>query len=157
MKNLFLVLIAVVVCGCGPLRNRSVDPEKAAAVAALIESGRYQAYFDLMEPMRGQAWELPIDIWNIEIRDGELYSYLPYLGEAYMATPGPQDGLTFNSKLYDYKVEEGRKGTLEVTFWVKSDDDRYDYRMTVFPDGDVHLRVLPDLRTSIDFDGKLRM
>jgi hypothetical protein len=157
MKNLLLLLVAVAVCGCGPMRGKSVDPVRAAAVAALVESGNYKVYFETMEPMRGRPWDLLPDMWNIELREGAVYSYLPYLGEAYMAMPGPQDGLTFDSKAYDYAVKPGRNGALEVSFWAKSNDDRYDYRMTVYPSGSVYLRVVPDMKTSVGFDGKLKM
>ncbi len=147
-------MVAVAVCGCGPMRSKSVDPETAAAVAALVESGNYRIYFDGMDPSRGGPRILSND-WNIELKDGVLRSYLPYFGEAFIAAiPGSHEGLDFESKVHDYTVKPGRKGTLEVAFWAASDEDRYDYKLTAYPDGNVYLRVIPELKTSIGFSGK---
>ncbi len=155
MKKLLLLFVVVAVCGCA-VRNRSVDPEMAAAVAARIESGDYRVYFEDMD----SEFMVPIsesDKWNIELRDGVLNSYLPYFGRAYVAMTGPQQGLDFVAAVQDYKVRQGRRGALEVSFWAKSDEDSYNYRLTAYPDGTAYLRVNPNLKTSIGFSGKLEL
>lgn len=140
------------------MRSRSVDPEKAAVVTTIVESGNYKVYFETMEPMRGRSKTFPsTDSWSIEVKEGWLYSNLPYQGEAYFAMPGVQDGLTFDSGMTGYEIERGRKGELNVSFGAKSDDDRYDYHLTFYPDGNVYLRVIPNFKTSVGFDGKLKM
>jgi hypothetical protein len=156
MKNLLLLLVAVAVCGCGSVMKKSADPETAAAVAARVESGNYRIYFGDMDSRLN--WPIMEDNkWNIELKDGILYSYLPYFGQAYVPVTGPQKGLDFDAPVQEYSVKAGRKGSLTVDFWVDSDDDRYNYRLTVYPSGSAYLRVNPDIKSSVGFSGKLEM
>ncbi len=155
MKKLFLFLSVAMVWGCS-MPARTVDPQLAAAVEALVESREYAVDVDIITPQRGMPHTLSYP-WNIRVRGDMLYSYLPYFGQAYTPIIGLNEGLDFDARINDYTVERGRRGQIEVTFWVMSSDDRYDYALTIYPSGEVSLTVLPDRKTSVRFDGKLHM
>ncbi len=155
MKKLLLLLVlGIMVSGCSFRGSRNVDPVVAAAVAEKVMSDNYIVTFDVMTPVRGRSFTLSHP-WDIRIEGGRLYSYLPYVGEAYVPLLGPGEGLDFEAEIRDYTVNQGRRGVLEIEFWVVSADDRYEYYLSIYPDGGAYLRVMPDRKSAVTYDGKL--
>lgn len=156
-KLIFLLSMAAAAAGCGVQAGRTATPEMAAAVAERLESGYYTIYVEVMTPSRGRSITLSHP-WNIVVDGETLHSWLPYVGMADMPTmPGPQDGLDFDAPIKDYSIKPGRRGAIEVEFWVMSSEDRYDYSITVYPNGRVYLRVSPDRKSAVTFDGRLSL
>ena len=63
--------------------------------------------------------------YTLEIRNDSVFSYLPYFGVAYNA---PYGG---------------------------GDEDNYEYRLTIFPDGSTSIHVQPMNKQSISFTGEM--
>ena len=158
MKKLLFPLIAVAafMAACSSQGTKSTDPALEAAVKAKIESRDYAVYVDRVIPKRGRTISLTTP-YNIRISGDSVYSYLPYFGEAYTAVIGRQEGLVFDGPITGYKVSEGKRGATEIEFSARTFEDRYDYRLSVFPNGVSYLTVTPDRKSSVSFDGKLRM
>lgn len=159
MKKLlfpFVITVLVTMAACSSQGAKSVDPVLEAAVRAKIESKDYTVYVDRMTARRGRTVTLSHP-WNIRISGDSIYSYLPYFGEAYTPVMGRQDGLNFDGKVTDYKVKEGKKGAIDIEFSARTFEDRYDYRLEVYPNGNSYLTVTPDRKSSITFDGRLRL
>jgi hypothetical protein len=142
--------------GCGTMGSRSVDPELAARVAERVASGHYIVDAEVMTPVRGRPRTLNYP-WNVEVAGDTVRSYLPYVGEAYTPIMGRQTGLDFEAPIRDYSVVQGRRGSVEVSFWTQTDEDRYDYRITIWPGGGAYLRVGPDRKSAVMFDGRVRL
>jgi hypothetical protein len=159
MKKITLALVIVVAAvagGCSTRAVRSVDPAVEAAVRERVASRDYTVYFDLMSTSRGRPIPLSHP-WNIRIAGDSVYSYLPYVGEAYTPVIGRQEGLNFDGTLNDYKQTAGRRGEIEIEFWAMTFEDRYDFRLTVYPSGSSYLWVTPDRKSTVSFDGKLEI
>lgn len=157
-KFLFASVIAAatIVAACSTQSMRSTDPAVAAAVRALVESRDYTIDVDMMSTSRGRPVTLSHP-WNISVKGDSIYSYLPYMGEAYTPVIGRQDGLNFDGRLNDYVEKEGKRGSIEIEFWARTFEDRYDYRVTVFPGGASYIWVTPDRKSTVSFDGRLKL
>jgi hypothetical protein len=70
---------------------------------------------------------------------------------------GRQEGLVFDGPITDYKESEGKKGAIDIRFTARTFEDLYAYLLSVFPNGNSYLTVNPDRKSSISFDGKLRL
>ena len=159
MKKLLFALIvagAAVMTACSSQGGRSTDPALEAAVKAKIESGQYRVDVDRITPRKGRTFSLTTP-YNIRISRDSIYSYLPYFGESYSPVMGRQDGLIFDGPITGYKVTEGKRGAINVEFSARTFEDRYDYSLSVYPNGTSYLTVSPDRKSSVSFDGKLRV
>lgn len=156
MKKTLLILAVILLSGCSFKGGRSVDPAMAAKVRERVLTGDYRISVDVMTPAQGRSYTLT-DRWDLHIEGEKVHSYLPYVGEAYMPLIGPGEGLDFDGDVKDYMVTDGKHGALEVEFWTMSADDRYDYFITVYPSGNAYMRVSPDRKSAVTFDGKLEL
>ena len=124
------------------------------AVKKALEKRNYKISIDHMNPMKGRGRTLTSN-YSVEVRNDSLFSYLPYVGEAYNAPYGGGKVLNFNAPIDEYKQEAGKKGRTEITLDVKNEEDHYTYRLTVFPNGNATLNVQAIHRQSISFSGEM--
>lgn len=87
-----------------------------------------------MQPMRGGSRNLTTN-YTLEIRNDSVFSYLPYFGVAYNAPYGGGKSLIFNASITAYTTRALKKGKIQIDFKTRSDEDNYEYRLTIFPDG----------------------
>lgn len=152
-----MIVTAVVFMGaCSSQGGRSTDPALEAAVRAVIEGRDYTIDVDRITAKRGRTFSLTTP-YNIRISGDSIYSYLPYFGESYAPVIGRQEGLNFDGTMSGYKVTEGRRGAIDIEFTARTFEDRYDYRLSVYPNGTAYMTVTPDRKSSVTFDGKLRL
>lgn len=48
-----------------------------------------------------------------------------------------------------------QKGKIQIDFKTRSDEDNYEYRLTIFPDGSTSIHVQPMNKQSISFTGEM--
>ncbi len=155
MKRFSILLVLALAFGCSTVDSRfSADPERAAAVSALLESRNYTVYVTTMTSMRGMTNTLSHP-WHIRVSGETLHSDLPYFGEAYGPVFPADQGLVFDGPLRDYTVKRGRRGETVIRFMSASMGDSYNYTLTVYPTGDATLVVSPDRKTDVIFEGRL--
>lgn len=159
MGRLLFPLVAVAiltVASCSPQGGRSVDPVKAAAVRAQIDNRDFTIDVNRVVPNRFRSVSLNYP-YNLRINGDSVFSYLPYFGEAYAPVLGRPEGLIFDAPLNGFKVGEGKRGSTEVSFSARSSEDRFDFRIIVFPNGVSSITVFPDRKESVSFEGELRI
>lgn len=158
-KFIFPLMAAAVVAlagACSSTGGKSTDPVLEAAVKAKIESRDYTIDVDRMIPTKGRTVSLTWP-YSVTIKGDSINSYLPYFGEAYSAVIGRQDGLNFEGTVYNYKTSITKKGDTKIEFSAHTFEDRYNYDITVYPNGAATVHVSPDRKSSVSFDGKLKM
>lgn len=107
-----------------------------------------------MQPMRGGSRNLTTN-YTLEIRNDSVFSYLPYFGVAYNAPYGGGKSLNFNASITGYTTRALKKGKIQIDFKTRSDEDNYEYRLTIFPDGSTSIHVQPMNKQSISFTGEM--
>ena len=155
-KQIFMLLLALLV-GIPTLSAQSKKEkkeQKKEAVKKLIGSENYKIDVNTAMPMRGRSIPLTSS-YSLEIRNDSVISYLPYYGRAYSIPYGGGDGLNFKAVLKEYSMEMDKKGNAVIKFIARNPEDRYEYRVKVFPNGSVSIDVNMQNRQSISFQGEL--
>ncbi len=155
-KQIFMLLLALLV-GIPTLSAQSKKEkkeQKKEAVKKLIESENYKIDVNTAMPMHGRSIPLTSS-YSLEIRNDSVISYLPYYGRAYSIPYGGGDGLNFKAVLKEYSMEMDKKGNAVIEFIARNPEDRYEYRVKVFPNGSASIDVNMQNRQSISFQGEL--
>lgn len=155
-KLLFPLVAILAVAACSSQGSRSVDNVKAAAVQTQIDNRDFTIIVDRIIPnkVRSVSFTHP---YELRIKGDSVFSYLPYIGEAYTPIFGRTAGLVFDAPVTDFKVAEGRRGSTEITFSARTSEDRFEYRIIVFPNGASSIYVYPDRKESVGFEGEMRI
>ena len=137
-KLILLGLICLTVAMPTTAQNRNEKKARTErAVKEAIAAKQYKINVDRMQPMRGGSRNLTTN-YTLEIRNDSVFSYLPYFGVAYNAPYGGGKSLNFNASIK-----------------TRSDEDNYEYRLTIFPDGSTSIHVQPMNKQSISFTGEM--
>ena len=155
-KQIFMLLLALLV-GIPTLSAQSKKEkkeQKKEAVKKLIESENYKIDVNTAMPMCGRSVPLTSS-YSLEIRNDSVISYLPYYGRAYSIPYGGGDGLNFKAVLKEYSMKMDKKGNAVIEFIARNPEDRYEYRVKVFPNGSASIDVNMQNRQSISFQGEL--
>ena len=171
-KLILLGLICLTVAMPTTAQNRNEKKARTErAVKEAIAAKQYKINVDRMQPMRGGARctrsnEVRIHPvgggsrnlttnYTLEIRNDSVFSYLPYFGVAYNAPYGGGKSLNFNASITGYTTRALKKGKIQIDFKTRSDEDNYEYRLTIFPDGSTSIHVQPMNKQSISFTGEM--
>ena len=157
MKVFLWVLLGALVALSQPVQAQSREEkraQKAAAVAQAIESRHFVVDVDYMLPQQGQSHALTSP-YSVEVRGDSLISYLPYVGWAYNVPYGGGKGLHFEAPIVSYKRRDDKKGRTMVHLDVRTDEGRYTYRFTFYPNGKASLHVSSAERQPISFQGEI--
>ena len=151
-----LLAAALAVSACGVLSSETRE-EKAARVAREaqmvrqgIENGDFTIDIERMYPIRGTS--KVVTSYSIKVRDGVLYSHLPYIGVAWRVPYGGGHALNFDAPIANYTVTQSKDG-YEIRIYVKTDEDEHLYRLTLFDNGRASLDVQSGNRERISYSG----
>ena len=155
-KQIFMLLLALLVDipTLSAQSKKEKKEQKKEAVKKLIESENYKIDVNTDMPMRGRSIPLTSS-YSLEIRNDSVISYLPYYGRAYSIPYGGGDGLNFKAVLKEYSMKMDKKGNAVIEFIARNPEDRYEYRVKVFPNGSASIDVNMQNRQSISFQGEL--
>lgn len=145
------MIVGFVACSSS---NVSIKKERVLLVKEKIENKRYTIDVTQMLPMSGQSRQLTSD-YSLTIRNDTVVSHLPYFGRAYSVPYGGGKGLIFDALITDYKMTFDNKGTANITFQTRSEDDVYRFNMQIFNNGSSAILITPNNRQSINFYGNL--
>ena len=151
-----LLAAALAVSACGVLSSETRE-EKAAREAREaqmvrqgVEAGDFIIDIDRMYPIRGTS--KVVTSYSIKVRDGVLYSHLPYIGVAWRVPYGGGHALNFDAPIANYTVTQSKDG-YEIRIYVKTDEDEHLYRLTLFDNGRASLDVQSGNRERISYSG----
>lgn len=92
----------------------------------------------------------------LKITPTVIESYLPYFGRAYSAPMSHQEGgIQFESKEFDYKIEEKKNKQYEITITTKDTPRRTKFYITTSDKGYTSVRTTEEGRQTISFNGQL--
>ena len=159
MKKWIVTLLAaaLAVSACGILSSETRE-EKAAREAREaqmvrqgIENGDFTIDIDRMYPIRGSS--KTVTNYSVRIKDGVLYSHLPFIGQAWRVPYGGGHALNFDAPIGNYSVFQNGKDGYEIRIYVKTDEDEHLYRITLFDNGRASLDVQSGNRERISYSG----
>ena len=150
------IILSIVLCMINVSLNygQTTKEEKEATVGAMVEAGSFVFKVQSVSPRRGGiVQESPG--YNVSVSKDTVTCYLPYIGRAYQAGYGSDNGLKFTSTKFQYKQESKKKGGWSIS--IKYDDSRSVRQMTfnVSKDGSTWMSVVCNDRESISYNGYL--
>lgn len=157
-KRIFLLLLFIVagVSGLSAQDKAEKKEQQEKAIKKQVESENYKIEVATAYPRRGKVAHLTSS-YSVEVRNDSVFSYLPYFGRAYSIPYGGGEGLIFNAPISEYKMETKKKGAMKVNFTARSKEDRFQFAMTIFPNGSASMEVASQNRESIGFSGELTL
>ena len=129
--------------------------EQAEKVQKMVETQDYKFVAQRALPMSGQSVNLT-STYNLYVSNDTISAYLPYFGRAYVAPMNPSEGgIKFESKDFDYRIENAKKDGWNVFISIKDAQRRIDMILNVSSSGSANLLVNDDTRQTISFNGNI--
>lgn len=147
--------MALLLMACSTGKN-AVDPQRAQAIKALIESRQFVVMVGSMRPLSAPTISVSQGQKMI-VRDDMVTCYLPYVGSGQNVGYGASGhkAMNFSNAMLDYKVEYPKEDRARVTFKVDNGDDHYRFHVEVFMNGKTTIDVEPRGRDAISYSGML--
>ena len=156
MRQTFLFFMAVLLLmACATTKQQADQREqKARQVAEAIQRRHLRVDVSSMNTLRYGSHNITSDFY-LELRGDTLVSYLPFFGQAYhsAAYGSPTQGLNFTSAVEELTETHHKRGMTRLEFLVRSDEDRYQYRLEIFPNGQTYIHVHGLSRDPVSFYG----
>jgi len=153
----FICLFAILLGTTLPINAQTKKQKKEdtkKAIKELVEAQKIKVEVDIAYPMRGNSRNLTSN-YSVEIRNDSVFSYLPYFGIAYsLPYGGTGKGLIFNERVTDYKLTFDKKGTANIRFKTRTEEDSFIYLISIYTSGSASINVMPTNRQSISFRGE---
>lgn len=105
-------------------------------------------------PMSGPSVMLSAQ-YSLRMAKDSVYVYLPYYGRAYSQPYGGGEGLIFRGKAEAYTQKAQKKGRYDISFSVRTQEDSYAFRLSVFKTGEASISVTMDRKQPISFTGNM--
>lgn len=156
-----LAISAMVLLACSTSKsgNRS---EKRAQTAAYINERlaqhEFKIYVTYMYPQRYPSKAITSDYF-VKLSEGRLISNLPYFGQVQVPTlTYPSQGLNFDLPVKDFSEKYNeKKHRTDIKLHVSTDEDYYEYLISIYDNGNADITVRPQKRDIIRFSGELDM
>ncbi len=159
-KALFMSMVcilALVVTGCTVSKSVVVsdaDRVTAGQIEKMVAERLFKVDFTRAYPMSAPSFPLNYPYYISVIGD-RVESFLPYFGRAYTAVYGGGEGLRFEAPISDYTETLKKNGRREIDFTAVTDEDRYEFSLTIFPLGECDLSISAFRKQSISFSGQI--
>lgn len=157
-KYMYTILLACALPLAGGIQaqtdKQAAKARTEKAVQEALDARTYRIAVDYMNPMRGRSRALTAN-YSLEVRADSVFSYLPYVGEAYSVPYGGGKALNFNAPIETYEEKEGKRGSRQIKFSTSNEEDTYTYSLTVYTDGTTRIHVQPVRRQAISFNGEM--
>lgn len=128
---------------------------KGQDLKQLLHSRNFVFKAEQMIPTGGLSRNIATENYDMRLIKDSISTLLPYFGRAFTAVYGSADGgVRLNTKNFDYKVKNRRKGGWNVTIVPDGSDIREMY-LTVTETGFATLNVTSNNRQFISYTGRV--
>ena len=157
MKKLALLILLIFVAGSLYAQEKKSKKERrieqAEKVQKMVELQDYKFGAQRAIPMSGRTVHLTSE-YDVRVSNDTIMAYLPYFGRAYVAPMDPSEGgIKFESRDFDYRIENAKKGGWVAYMTIKDARRRIDMILKISTNGSAVLSVNDDTRQTISFDG----
>lgn len=129
--------------------------EKQKQVALLVNSKEFVFNPTSVSPQGGANINLNDLSYEVEFHPDLIKSYLPFFGRAYAGVGyGGDNGMEFDGNPSVYTIEKTKKAYL-IKVDVRGKHDFYSLMLSVYFEGNAHLVISSNNRSSISYDGDI--
>jgi len=162
MKNYLLVALMMLMTISLTAEEKKSRKERKAERKAQLEEQTKQIlaeeawYFSATQMLPSKGASRTIMNYSVILRDGNIDSYLPYMGRAYSGGYNGNDSpLVFEAPIEDYSITETKKGGSKIVFKTKNKGETVEFTLSVSASGSATLNVNSTNRQNISFFGNL--
>ena len=153
-----LLLGGLLLTSCGSMsetreERAAREVREAQYVREALLAGDFTIEITQMMPMRMTT--RPVSQYSLRLREGTLYSHLPYMGRAWEVPYGGGHALNFDAEIQDYDVYEKTDGAYTVRIVVRTDEDTHVYTLQIFDNGTTSIVVQSRNREPISYSGRM--
>ena len=159
MKNLGILILMMLVTVSSAVyaqekkSKKELRREQAEKVQKMVEAQDYKFVAQRALPMSMRSISLTPE-YDLCVSNDAITAYLPYYGRAYTAPMDPTEGgIKFESKDFDYRIENAKKGGWIVRIDIKDAKRRIDMILQISTSGSANLSVNDNTRQTITFNG----
>ena len=159
MKKLGILILLMLVTASGAIyaqekkSKKERRQEQVEKVQKMVEAQDYRFVAQRAIPMSMRSINLTSE-YDLSVSSDTITAYLPYFGRAYTAPLYPAEGgIKFESKNFDYRLENAKKGGWIAHFAIKDAKQRIVMILNISPSGSASLSVNDDTRQTITFNG----
>jgi hypothetical protein len=128
---------------------------KTQDVRSLIQSRNFIFKADQMIPSGFSSRNITAENYDLRLLKDSISIMLPYMGRAYTAVyNSTEGGIRLNSKNFNYKIADRKKGGWNITIEPENSDIRQMF-LTVSENGFASLNVTSTNRQSISYTGRI--
>lgn len=132
------------------------EQQQNEAVAKALENRVYTIRVTRVMPQGMRSYSLNGVGYSMTVNKDKVRSSLPYAGRLYQAPLSYDEGLWFfDTPVENYEMTDGKKDRKIITFDTETRTEKYSIRIEVFPNGAAMLRIFPQNRQNIAFEGEL--
>jgi len=139
-------LLFIFVCFASEDRKKSQDILK-------VDPQNFRVDVDYMLPRRWSGRSVTYG-YSLELKNDSVICHLPYLGVAQQAD-FDTDGLNFEKPITNYSIKKGKKNRLIIEFSCRKSFVDYRFSVTLFPNGDANIYLIPSNADNISYEGEL--
>lgn len=155
-RYIIIFMTAAMISSCSV--SKSVRTESTDAVnqevKTKIDNKRFVIDVNMALPSSGKSVALS-SCYDVKIAGDSVYCHLPYFGRAYSLPYGGGEGLVFKGLTTDYRLTQGRRGSTNISFNIRTSEDKYRFIMDVFSSGSSVITVQPTNKQTITFNGQM--
>ena len=145
---------------CGTQQNLNGEyPNNFDELKNLVKSGDYVIENQWAIPLNGNMIDLIGNTNSIRFKGDSVDVYLPYFGVRHSGVGyGQRDGgIKYEGPVKDLKIKEDlSKERILVEFDAANNNENFNFRITLFANGNVNTSVNSSGRNSISYRGKVR-
>lgn len=153
LKIIFLLMLTIATMDSyAQKKKKSIEFEPV--IKEMIEAKSYTIRVNTAFPNGWRSISLD-SRYSLQVKGDSVYCNMPYFGRAYRLPYGGGEGLIFDGLSSDYTIKDGKKGSKEIKFAVRTMEDMYNFILTIFPNGSSSVKVFSNNKQSIDFSGDI--
>lgn len=158
MKKFLSLAVMILLAGsvCTQAQTKAErKAREAETVKTRLENRDYTIEVLTVHPMGGRSIQVTPD-FTLTVKGDSVRSVLPYFGRAYTVPYGGGNGLRFEAVTRDYRQEYNKKRKeTQITFSVRTDEDNFQFRLSVFGNGSSMISVQCNNREGISYNGRM--
>ena len=159
MKKLGVLILLMLVTASSAMyaqekkSKKERQKEQSEKVQKMVEAQDYKFVAQHALPMSMRSISLTSE-YELCVSNDVITAYLPYFGRAYTAPMDPTEGgIKFESKDFDYRLENAKKGGWIARIAIKDAKRRIEMILQITTSGSANLSVNDDTRQTISFNG----
>ena len=159
VRSIFVMVFMLVISACGTNKQRGELPANFETLQRVVRAGQFEIENQWAIPLAGNMIDLTGNSNSITFRNDSINVYLPYFGVRHSGGGyGDRDGgIKFEGPVKDLVItEDAAKETLNLKFEGSNETEHFNFRITLFSNGNTTTYVNSSARNAISYRGTVR-